>query len=53
MKNKAPISVSAPTGAIESNTAEAASDPQTQYPAFDCGTQGEFHNDLPFLLDRM
>ena len=52
MKSKAPISAETPTGAVESNTAEAASDPQTQYPAFGCGTQGRFH-DLPFLPDRM
>ncbi len=52
METKAPISVEAPTGA-ESNTAEAVSDRQPKYPAFGCGTQGEFHSDLPQLPDRM
>jgi hypothetical protein len=52
MKQKAPASVEALTGA-ESNTAFAVSDVQTHYPANGCGTQGEFHNDLPQLPHRM
>jgi hypothetical protein len=53
MKSKTPIKTPILIGA-ESNTAEAGSDPkQVQYPAFGCGTQGEFHDDLPQLPDRM
>ncbi|HLK18093.1 MAG TPA: hypothetical protein VKT81_04020 [Bryobacteraceae bacterium] len=52
MNNKAKAGAETPALAV-SNTAFAASDVQTHYPANGCGTQGEFHNDVPQLPYRM
>jgi hypothetical protein len=52
LHSKAPANVEALTRAV-SNTAFAVSDAQTHYLANGCGTQGEFHDDLPQLPDRM
>jgi hypothetical protein len=51
MKNKAPISVEAPTGAVNP-TAEAM---ETRNPimGFTAVDLKEIHSDLPFLPDRM
>jgi hypothetical protein len=50
MKQKAPISVDALTGA-EIRTAEAVQTVQVHYPAFGCASQGENSHDVPQLPD--
>jgi hypothetical protein len=51
MKQKAPISVDALTGA-EIRTAEAVQVFQPQYRAFGCGSQGDSSHDVSQLPDR-
>jgi hypothetical protein len=50
MKQKAPISVGALTGA-EIRATEAAQTFQAHYPASGCASQGESSRDLPQLPD--
>jgi len=52
MKQKAPISVDALTGA-EIRTAEAVQSIQAQYRAFGCESQGDSSHDVPQLPIRM
>jgi hypothetical protein len=52
VKQKAPASVEAPTGAAN-RTAEGHTSLQLQYPAFGCETQQEISHELPGLQSEV